>query len=728
MSHVVPDSFLRRRSSTHHVPPYEGDVKRGDPPVEEDEDYLDADRAAARRERTMVTTSGSRKHSYDFELNPIMRTDKDHVVIKADFKGDHNNDDSATDGEHEPPTFSCHGLLGTMQERCCSLQRWKNRLPITKWLPHYSLLDLHGDVVAGITVALTVIPQGLALATLAGLPPQYGLYTAFMGSFMYTFFGSCKDLTIGPTAIMSIMTAEYVSHGGGPTYAILLTFLAGIIQVLMGVLNLGFIVEFISGPVISGFTSAAAITIASTQLKTLFGMRYKAEHFLDIIYKFFTSFNTMRLGDSLMGVLCVVLLLVVRHFKDVKFSPDSRLPCKARKMIETVWWTLATARNAIVVLFCAVLAWYLQTINIKPFDMTDDVQGGLPPFALPEFSSDRFNPATNQTISLDFLGIVRELGAGIPIIALLSILESVAIAKAFAKGKSLDSTQEMIAIGICNIMGSFVSSYPSTGSFSRTAINHNSGVRTPMGGIFTGVTVILSLLFVAPYFTYIPKAALSAIIITAVIFMVHYQDIPGMWRTNKVDLLPFSATFIMSFVIGLEYGIIIGVVISLALLMYEHARPRVRISEKMTASGIPYIYVSPDRSVLFPSSMYTSQKITKALPDTSESCLRFIVVDGLHINSSDYTTALTLKTLSDTFSKQQVTLIYTNLKPSIVDSVRGARPSQFHHCKNEKELDALITACVSQWRGNGDGCTTDIVQDAPWSIQSAPNGAVNPQT
>lgn len=673
----------------------------------------------------MVASSGGRKNSTEHELNPIMITDRDHVVTKTELKGDQNGEDATNDADLEPPAFSCLGIFGCVRERCCSVQRWKNRLPITKWLPKYSLLDLHGDLVAGITVALTVIPQGLALASLAGLPPQYGLYTAFMGSFMYTLFGSCKDLTIGPTAIMSIMTAEYVSHGGGPTYAVLLTFLAGIIQILMGILNLGFIVEFISGPVISGFTSAAAITIASTQLKSLFGMRYKGEHFLEIIYQFFANLGTMRLGDSLMGVLCVVLLLVVRHFKDVKFSPNSRVPPRLRKVVETTWWTLATARNAIVVLFCAVLAWYLQTIDMRPFDMTDKVDGGLPPFAIPQFSQRRFDPATNETVYLDFLGVAKELGAGIPIIALLSILESVAIAKAFARGKSLDSTQEMIAIGICNIMGSFVSSYPSTGSFSRTAINHNSGVRTQMGGVFTGVAVILSLLFVAPYFSYIPKASLSAIIITAVIFMVHYQDIPGMWRTNKVDLLPFTATFVMSFVIGLEYGIIVGVVISLALLMYEHARPRIRISHKLTVSGTPYIFVSPDRSVLFPSSMYMSQKITKALPDAAESCLQFVVFDGSHINSSDYTTALTLKTLSDTFSKQQVTLVYTNLKPSIAETVRGARPSQFHHCKTEKELDALITACVSQWRGNlGDG-DPGVVQSGPWSVNSSPSETVN---
>uniref|UniRef100_A0A023FSQ0 Putative sulfate/bicarbonate/oxalate exchanger sat-1 n=1 Tax=Amblyomma parvum TaxID=251391 RepID=A0A023FSQ0_AMBPA len=250
--------------------------------------------------------------------------------------GDCINDDSLEpdDGtEQRPSGFSCQRLCDGARDRCCSPRRWKNRLPILKWLPHYSLLDLHGDFVAGMTVALTVIPQGLALAVLANLPPQYGLYTAFMGSFIYTIFGSCKDLTIGPTAIMSIMTGEY-THVGGPTFAIILTFLAGVIQILMGLLNLGFIVEFISGPVISGFTSAAAITIASTQLKALFGMKFEAEEFLDTMYQFFTHLYTVKLADSLLGVTCVVLLLVIRSLQGCKVQPRFEAPPRARRSLK----------------------------------------------------------------------------------------------------------------------------------------------------------------------------------------------------------------------------------------------------------------------------------------------------------------------------------------------------------------------------------------------------------
>ncbi|XP_022257404.1 sodium-independent sulfate anion transporter-like [Limulus polyphemus] len=168
--------------------------------------------------------------------------------------------------EEDDDTFDVKECFTNCQQGFCSVRAIHRRFPITTWLPRYTLADLKGDAIAGVTVALTVIPQGLALAILAGLPQQYGLYTAFMGCFMYVIFGSCKDLTIGPTAIMSIITSEHVLTGG-VSYSVLLTFLCGCIQLLMGFLNLGFLINFIPAPVISGFTSAAAITIATTQLK-----------------------------------------------------------------------------------------------------------------------------------------------------------------------------------------------------------------------------------------------------------------------------------------------------------------------------------------------------------------------------------------------------------------------------------------------------------------------------
>lgn len=609
--------------------------------------------------------------------------------------------------------------LGTQcKERCCTVGSLKRRFPITVWLPKYSLTDLEGDIVAGVTVALTVIPQGLALAVLADLPPQYGLYTAFMGCFMYTLFGSCKDLTIGPTAIMSLMTAEHV-HKGGATYAVILSFICGILQLAMGFLNLGFLVNFISGPVISGFTSAAAITIAVTQLKGLFGLKFHSEGFIPFIKAFFENIHKTNLYDMAMGLTCVFLLLLIRQFKDKKFPENSRIPSRVRQVLEKSWFMFATGRNAIIVLICAGIAVGLLNNNSHVLTLTKSVQSGLPPFHFPNLTLDIYDNITRKTTHQNFGNILQDLGSGVIIIPLLSILEAIAIAKAFAKGKKLDATQEMIALGVCNFMGAFVSAYPSTGSFSRTAINNNSGVRTPMSGIFTGCIVILALSTLAPYFKYLPNASLSAIIFTAVIFMVHYQDVPLIWRTNKWDLVPLLCTFIGSFLLGLEFGILLGVGTSLMILLYQQARPSVHLSHKQTSEGDNYLLVKPDRSVFFPSVEYVKEKINKAIPDDVRSYA--LVYDGINVTGADYTFALGMKNMIDTYVKNNITTIFINLKPNVCSAIEGARPEQFHYCATDREMESLIHSITKRSLSNGKIDLLESKLDIVPSIVGSPS-------
>ncbi|XP_076340331.1 sodium-independent sulfate anion transporter-like isoform X2 [Tachypleus tridentatus] len=592
--------------------------------------------------------------------------------------------------EEEDDTFDVKECCTKCQQRFCSIRALRRRFPITTWLPHYSLADLKGDAIAGVTVALTVIPQGLALAALAGLPQQYGLYTAFMGCFMYIIFGSCKDLTIGPTAIMSIIVSEHV-HVGGITYSVLLTFLCGSIQLLMGLLNLGFLINFISAPVISGFTSAAAITIATSQLKGIFGLSFSSEGFIDTVHQLFDNISSTNIADMILGFCCVIILVIIKHFKDRKFSEDSTISSVVRKVLEVTWMIIATARNALLVFICGGVAAILLFYNYTPFTLTKDVPPGLPEFHPPAFSY--YDNSSNTTVHKNFIGICKDLGSGIIIIPLLSLLEAIAIAKAFSKGKKLDATQEMIALGICNVMGSFVSAYPATGSFSRTAINNNTGVRTPLGGLFTGGTVILALAVLAPFFKYIPNATLSAIIFTAVLYMVHYQDVIVMWRTNKPDLLPWGVTFVFSFILGLEYGIILGVSIAMIMLLYTTARPQVNSSIKRTSEGFSYLFVKPDRTVLFPSAEYFRTKITKAFPSKDmmlddEICT--VVIDGEYLTDIDYTMAVGMKNMIETFRKDEVITVFTNLKPSIIRTLQGTRPSVFHYCRSIEQVQSVI--------------------------------------
>ncbi|XP_067134103.1 sodium-independent sulfate anion transporter-like isoform X2 [Centruroides vittatus] len=633
------------------------------------------------------------------------------IEMRGENKGEneHCNEEVPLQDEN---SYSHHfrKMVKSFCRDCCSMKTLKKRIPIIGWLPNYSLAYLKGDAVAGLTVALTVIPQGLALAQIAHLPPQYGLYTAFMGCFMYTIFGSCKDLTIGPTAIMSLMTAEYVGAGGIP-YVLIMTFLSGCLQLLMGILHLGFLVNFISASVISGFTSAAAITIASTQLAGLLGVKVKSQEFFTSIYEIFSKIHTANYWDTIMGISCVIILLLLRYFRELKFRENSTITPKLKKVLSTVWWMITTGKNALIVLICGGLASILLIYNISPFTLTQVIKAGLPPFEPPPFSVDVYDNSTNKTEHKDFIRIVQDLRIGVIMIPVISILEAIAIAKAFAKGKKLDASQEMIALGIGNIMGSFVSSFPATGSFSRTAINYSSGVKTQFGGVFTGTTVILALCVLSPYFRYIPKPSLSAIIIVAVLNMVHYKDIPVMWKTNKLDLLPFLATFICSFVIGLEYGIIIGMSFALMIILFQQARPKITFKDKLTSQGQNYLFVQPDRTVLFPATDYLTSKITQKLP----------VINGEYIISCDYTMAVAMKNMIENFSKMNIITVFVNLKQHVIDTIKGANPIVFHYCPSESHIEELFQSYLNR--------NAEWVRDLPVSInRQEPDGKLDQDT
>jgi len=530
------------------------------------------------------------------------------------------------------------------RQRYFTREKLRRRLPFVHWLPNYSLADLKGDIIAGLSVAFTIVPQGLALAVLAGLPAQYGLYTSFMGCFIYALLGSCKDVAVGPTSIMAIIVAPYVM-AGGVQYSILLAFMAGCIQFLFGVLNLGFIVDFISFPVISSFSSAAAITIAASQLKLLFGQHYTASRFPDTMIKFAANLWEINIWDTTMGMASLLFLIPIQLAKDYRFKPDADAGAKRHTLyavLNGVWAMTVTARNALVVIIGAFIAgYYYESGTVGPdgtsgqlFTMTGEIRTGLPPFQWPSFSVHNTN-----TTTVPFTQVFSDLGTGVFVVALLGLMESVAVAKAF-ETKRMDATQEMIAIGMCNILGSCFGAFAATGSFSRSAVNHNSGVRTPFGGIVTGALVLLALSTLAPYFQYIPQTILATIIITAVIFMLRPLDPFLIWQTNKVDVLPYVSTFVVCLVFGLEYGIVAGVGSSVVILLYQMARPKVFIVHKRTPDGYPFLYVKPDRSVFFPSIEYMKVKINKELPDSQEMSAKIaVVLDGEHMFRADSTFA-----------------------------------------------------------------------------------------
>lgn len=568
---------------------------------------------------------------------------------------------------------------------CCSAKTLVRRIPILGWLPKYTLSKGLADVIAGITVGLTVIPQAIAYAGVAGLPPQYGLYSSFMACFVYTVLGSVKDSAIGPTAIAAILTRENL-HGLGPEFAVLLAFLSGCVELLMGILQLGFLIDFISGPVSVGFTSAAAIIIATTQIKDILGLSFPGGKFLQVWTGLYEHIGETRLWDAVLGITCIIVLLLLRKVKDIKVLPDEEVSTRSRSRLRVVTsqalWFLSTTRNILVVLVCASLAYYFDTRQQAPFVLTGEVKPGLPRLSAPPFS------ATVGNHTYTFVEMASTLGSAIFVVPLLSILENIALAKVFSEGAYVDATQEMVALGVCNVVSALVDSMPVSGALSRGAVNHASGVASTAGGLYTGALVLLALQYFTPYFFYIPKASLAAVIIAAVVFMMELHVFKPIWRTKKADIVPAVVTFGACLLLRLELGIVIGIGVNLAFLLYASARPSVAVARALSESGVEYLLASVDRSLAFPSAEFVRRALRKAAQQEARAVP--LVLDASHVQAADFTAAKGIKSLIDDFHQRGQTIIFYKVKPSIAAVFRGVRPREFLHCSCPQELDRLL--------------------------------------
>ncbi|XP_074040482.1 sodium-independent sulfate anion transporter isoform X1 [Leptinotarsa decemlineata] len=573
----------------------------------------------------------------------------------------------------------------TKARNACTRKMLLKRLPILNWLPRYDSSCAVGDLVAGITVGLTVIPQALAYANIAGLSNEYGLYSSFLGAFVYIFIGSCKDVPMGPSAISALMTMQAVK-GMGPEYAILLTFLSGLTLLIMGILGLGFIIDFVSGPVSSGFTSAVALIIVTSQVKDILGIKASGSTFVQTWKSIISDIHNTKPWDATLGIVCIAVLLILRIISSLKIGPTGcdEEPTTFQKIVNKSLWLIGTARNAILVIVCGFIGHSFYQNGPTPFEIIGTVPRGLPKVRVPPFGYDKVVNGTIQTES--FVTMVSNLGSAIIVVPLILILENIAVCKAFANGKMVDATQEFLAIGICNMFNSFVQAFPSTGSLSRSAVSNSSGVRTPLGGLYTSILVVTALLFFTPYFYFIPKATLAGIIIAAVIFMVEVKVVRPMWRTKKLDLMLALITFIACLVLALEIGILVGIGINLLFILYHAARPKITVERLTSKGGVEYLMLTPDRCLIFPSVDYVRNLVTKhsirqALP---------VVIDCSHIYGADYTAATVIEILSQDFSARLQPLFFYNLKPSVCTVFEGLSPKDFVVYYNEDDIDILL--------------------------------------
>uniref|UniRef100_A0AAR2KDI2 STAS domain-containing protein n=1 Tax=Pygocentrus nattereri TaxID=42514 RepID=A0AAR2KDI2_PYGNA len=526
----------------------------------------------------------------------------------------------------------------------CSFTALRTCFPILTWLPRYNLTWLRMDVLAGLTVGLTAVPQGLAYAEVAGLPVQYGLYSAFMGGFVYCVFGTSKDVTLGPTAIMSLLCSYYIERD--PVYAVLLTLLCGIIQTAMAFLRLGFLLDFISYPVIKGFTCAAAVTIGFGQVKNILGLKGVPRQFVLQVYYTFHRIPEARVGDVILGVSCLFFLMMVTMMKSTLRSLEDS-PSSLVQAARGIVWNFATIRNALVVIAATCVAYSTEVIDYHIFTLTGKTAKGLPPFSPPSFSE-----TTANGTHVSFNEILLDLGGGLAVIPLMGVLESIAIAKAFAIWQPC---LLCVFAGLTNILGSFVSAYPVTGSFGRTAVNSQTGVCTPAGGIFTGGMIHMN--------------NIDNVKILHVVIVI--EVVRQIWRVRKLDVLPFLVTFLVSFW-EVQYGIVAGVAVSGLMLLYVVSRPKLKMSDHGVAvvelaSGLHFPAIEHLSGVLRSHALHVSPP-------------RSAVLDCHHVSSIDYTVVNELKDLLKQFKLHDVSLVFTGLKVGLQEGLERSLVLYYWKC------------------------------------------------
>ena len=536
---------------------------------------------------------------------------------------------------------------------------WLNKLfPLVGQLRRYERRHLGADLSAGATTAVMLIPQAMAYAMLAGLSPIVGLYASTIPIALYALLGTSRQLAVGPVAVVSLMTASAVgmlAESGTDaylTYALLLAVLVGLVQLIMGLLRLGIITNFLSHPVLSGFTSAAAIIIGYSQFDNLVGADV---HGL----------------TAAIGIASLAILLLFKKFKP-------RFPAMFA-----------------LVLLSTVLVWFFD-LHERGVAVVGDVPSGLP------------NPAM---VPLSFDAIETLLPAAL-VIALVGFMESYAVAKKIAarhgEENTLDPNRELVGLGAANLGGGFFGAYPIAGGFSRSAVNDEAGAKTNLAGLITGLAVVVTLLFLTDLFYFLPQPVLAAIIMTAIVGLIDVQAVKHLWEVKRDGLAILLITFASTLIIGIEEGIGIGIAASLLWFIFRSTRPHTAVLGRLPNTTSyrnlerhPEAMIIPGLLALRIDSQFYFGNVT-FLKDTLQDLeanmgapLRAVVIDASSINQLDSSADLALRQIVEDYRQRDIDFYLAKVKGPVMDVMKKSGlhefigPQHFTH----RVHDAVAEVC-----------------------------------
>ncbi|WP_445949218.1 SulP family inorganic anion transporter [Sphingorhabdus sp.] len=433
-------------------------------------------------------------------------------------------------------------------------------LPILEWGRGYGGVTLTNDLVAAAIVTIMLIPQSLAYAMLAGLPPEIGLYASILPIIAYALFGTSRALAVGPVAVISLMTLTAASAVAAPGSAefiaatLVLALLSGLILIVMGVLRLGFLANLLSHPVVSGFITASGIIIATSQLKSLLGIKASGEALPELVTTLIENAKDTNPYTLAIGLIATGFLFWVR--KGLKpMLVGFGLAARPADLVAKAGPIVAVALSIL-----AVIAFDLEAKGVK---VVGDIPQSLPPFTVP-----LFDPELWQRLAIPAL-----------LLSIIGFVESVSVAQTLAakKRQRIVPDQELIGLGAANVAAAFSGGYPVTGGFARSVVNFDAGAETPAAGAFTAVGILLAALFLTPLLASLPIATLAGTIIVAVLSLVDFKTPRAIWHYSKADFAAMAATIAVTLLIGVEPGVMAGVGLSLALFLWRASRPHAAI-------------------------------------------------------------------------------------------------------------------------------------------------------
>ena len=525
-------------------------------------------------------------------------------------------------------------------------------IPALEWLRNYKREDLKGDLTAGLIVAIMLVPQGMAYAMLAGLPPVVGLYASTLPLIVYVLFGSSRQLAVGPVAMMSLLVFAGVSPLAPPgsekyvSLVLLLSLMVGVIQFCLGLFRAGFIVNFLSHAVISGFTSAAAILILLSQLHHLFGIPSSGGHsamtVMQGVIQGMGGFHPATLG---IGLASIVILVIFKRKR-----PNFPAP--------------------IIVVAASTLVVYFFGLDQSGVKIVGHVPKGLPSFSIPEWSVESLEVLFPAALTILFIGFMESI----------SIAEWVAAREKY----KIDSNRELVGLGLANVTASFFSAYPVTGGFSRTAVNYQAGAKTGLASLITAAVILLTLLLFTSFFYHLPHAVLAAIVAVAVAGLIDVKGARHLLNLRKMDGWTTILTFVATLVLGSEKGIMIGVVFSLFVFIWRSSHPHTAELGYLEGEDVfrnvrrfPEAKLYPealilrvDASLYFANMAFLEDFLRGRIVEKPD--VKWIIMELSGVNDIDAVAVDRLSDIMDNYREQGIQFVFAGMKGPVRDLVSKA--------------------------------------------------------